>query len=534
MMKRYTYYILLLAFFVPVCSWAQTERADSLLKLFDNQHTVSVANQLFDLFDAEELTDSHIQMTEKTPVDTMRQQVWYWAAEYYNQHQQYKKASDCGLKALPLCETGDNRIMEGDCLAILAISLLRQGDFHQAIGYAKRCNELDREVGDPNNIASSLNLLAAVFMASYQHEEAERCILEGLEYAAKAGDTGRLAILNGMACEVYYYQNQYNSALNYGRKALEIEQQLGRKDKIAMRQSQVAGALIGMQQMDEARQLLDEALPVLHDSNPHSYAIACNQMGDILLNSKKNSEAAGYFNKALQILMSQNDLYNEGHSRRGLYLSLRNTNPTQAMTHIDRYMQLRDSIYNLRTSALVTQYAALLGNQRLQAEKAELQRQHRTTLLIGTAGFLLVVGLIMFLAHYRIRREQHRIAELTQQIEELSEAEPDNGNSNQEFLMKLVSVVNQQLSQGQLGVEQVAEQMNMSATTLRRQLMQATGESPKAYFTAIQMRKATNLLTTTDSSVADIALQCGYQEVSSFIRAFKRIYGVSPSQYLKR
>ena len=195
-------------------------------------------------------------------------------------------------------------------------------------------------------------------------------------------------------------------------------------------------------------------------------------------------------------------------------------------------MQLRDSIYNLRTSALVTQYAALLGNQRLQAEKAELQRQHRTTLLIGTAGFLLVVGLVMFLAHYRIRREQHRIAELTKQIEGLSEAEPDNGN--QEFLVKLVDVVNQQLSHGQLGVEQVAEQMNMSATTLRRQLLQATGESPKAYFTAIQMRKATNLLTTTDSSVADIALQCGYQEVSSFIRAFKRIYGVSPSQYLKR
>ena len=100
--------------------------------------------------------------------------------------------------------------------------------------------------------------------------------------------------------------------------------------------------------------------------------------------------------------------------------------------------------------------------------------------------------------------------------------------------MKFVDIVNQQLSQGQLGVEQVAEQMNMSATTLRRQLFQATGESPKAYFTAIQMRKAPNLLANTDSSVADIALQCGYQEVSSFIRAFKRIYGVSPSQYLKR
>lgn len=531
-MKRFTYYIFLLLLFIPVSGVAQTEKADSLLKLFDSNHSVKVANQLFDLFDAEELTDSHIQMTEKTPADTLRQQVWYWAAEYYNQYQQYKKASDYGLKALPLCEAGNNRTVEGDCLSILAISLLRQGDFQQAIGFAKRCNEIDRQAGDPGNIASSLNLLAAIFTASYQHEDAEQCILEGLEFAAKAGDTGRLAILNGMACEVYYYQKQYPNALNYGRKALEIEQQLGRKDKVAMRQSQVAGALIGMQRMDEARQLLNQALPVLHDTNPHSYAIACNQMGDILLHDKQNTGAANYFKKALQILMSQSDLYNEGHSRRGLYLSLRNTSPAQAMEHIDRYMELRDSIYNLRTSALVTQYAALLGNQRLQAEKAELQRQHRNTILIGTAVFLLVMGLIALLAYYRIRREQRRIAELTRQIEELPQSEPDN--SNQEFLIKLVDVVNQQLSQGQLGVEQVAEKMNMSATTLRRQLMQATGESPKAYFTAIQMRKATNLLATTNSSVADIALQCGYQEVSSFIRAFKRIYDVSPSQYAKR
>ena len=48
------------------------------------------------------------------------------------------------------------------------------------------------------------------------------------------------------------------------------------------------------------------------------------------------------------------------------------------------------------------------------------------------------------------------------------------------------------------------------------------------------MRKATHLLANTNSSVADIAMQCGYQEVSSFIRAFKRIYDVSLSQYLKR
>ena len=76
--------------------------------------------------------------------------------------------------------------------------------------------------------------------------------------------------------------------------------------------------------------------------------------------------------------------------------------------------------------------------------------------------------------------------------------------------------------------------MNMSTATLRRRLLQATGESPKAYFTAIQMQKARQLLSQNELPVAEIARLCGYQEVTNFTRAFKRIYNISPSQYIKR
>lgn len=533
---------ILLAVLLPIGVWAQTETADSLLRLFDAQQaagrqsdvqqSVQIANRLFAIFEAEELTPPNLRMTAKTPADTVRQQVWYWAAEYYNQHQQYKQASEYGQKALPLFESGRNRSGEGDCLAILAISFIRQGDFSQAVSYAKRCNELDRKRGDASCIASSLNLLAAIFTTSYQHKEAERCILEGLQYAEEARDSGRIAILNGMACENYNYQKDYTRSLHYGRKALAIEQQLGREHKIAMRQSQIAGALIGLGRMSEARRMLEEALPALRDNNKHSYAIACNQMGDILLSEQQYARAAACFNDALQLLTAQGDAYNETHSRLGLYKALRHSNPSQAMEHIDRYITLHDSIYDQRTATLTANYAALMGYQRLQAEKDELLRQRLRIVIIAIAAFLLAVAALWCFAHFSIVRERRRIAQLTQQIKSLPKEAPATGS--QDFLRRLTDVVNEQLAQGQLGVEQVAEQMNMSSTKLRRQLLQATGESPKAYFTAIQMDKATRLLTTTDTPIADIALKCGYQEMTSFIRAFKRIHGVSPSQYAKR
>ena len=88
----------------------------ALLKAFDNSSTIKDANAFFAQLDKEGFTDSKIVLSEKTPADTLRQQVWYWAAEYCYDQQDYDKARELGLKALPLCQTGGNRTVEGDCL----------------------------------------------------------------------------------------------------------------------------------------------------------------------------------------------------------------------------------------------------------------------------------------------------------------------------------------------------------------------------------------------------------------------------------
>jgi AraC-like DNA-binding protein len=84
-----------------------------------------------------------------------------------------------------------------------------------------------------------------------------------------------------------------------------------------------------------------------------------------------------------------------------------------------------------------------------------------------------------------------------------------------------------------MSVEEIAQLTGMTTNAFRQRLQQLTGETPKAYITAILMQKAVNLLTTTNMSVNDVARACGYTEQSNFSRTFKRIYGVTPSQYVK-
>jgi AraC-like DNA-binding protein len=55
--------------------------------------------------------------------------------------------------------------------------------------------------------------------------------------------------------------------------------------------------------------------------------------------------------------------------------------------------------------------------------------------------------------------------------------------------------------------------------------------TPSQYIAKVRIAAASCLLRETDQSVADIALACGFYDHSAFTRAFRRVAGVSPSQF---
>ena len=460
--------------------------------------------------------------------------------------QQYDAALQTAQQALPACQGGE---FESDCLNLLAIICVRKGEFDDAAKYAKRCYTLDVQSGDPDAISSSLNTLAGIYMSMRQPREAEKYVLKGIEYAKKADNPQRLAVLHGMASEVYHILKDDEQSLSYATTAYEMEQKLGRKDKMAIRQAMQASALISLHRDKEAKRVLDEAIPGLRASgNIHSLGIACNQMGLLMHQEQNDSAAVRYFGEALQIFLDQHDLFNESKSRRGLYEALRQSDPAQAMAHNDRYNALRDSLYDENTGELLSKYAAEYGNDELQAENSEIHRMYRIYLLIGV---VVLLGLLAY-GMWHSRRDRRRMQELIRQIEAMrsapsaepseasdekpAEAEEDaTAAEDRQFLMKLVNVVNDGLSSGQYGVETVASEMNMSVQTFRRRLLTVTGESPKAFISAIQMERAAQLLTDNpDMPVSRVASLCGYDETNSFGRCFKRAYGVTPSQYREK
>ena len=473
--------------------------------------------------------------------------------------QQYDEAHRLALEALAQCNDSSD---VADCSSLLALINIRQGHFEQAAQYAKRCHAIDLKSGDPDNISSSLNTLAGIYMSMRQPEEAEKYILKAISYAQKADNPQRLAILYGMASEVYHHLKQEERSLDYATKAYQMEQQLGRKDKISVRQAQRAAALISLKRHAEAEQALREAIPGLRESgNLHSLGIACNQMGLLMHQQQNDSAAVRFFNEALAIFTQQHDLFNEASSRKGLYEALRHSDPQQAMQHNDRYMDLRDSLYDKNTGELLSKYAAEYGNGELQDANNRLLENRRLFIIGGLVIIAILILLGGFIFRNMQRREQQHTATLIAQISELrqklsetettiespvsdetaveptthSQADTLTETEDYIFLMRLVKAVNDGLPTGHYGVEEIASQLNMSSQTFRRRLLSVTGDSPKAFISAIQMELATKLLSNhPEMPISQVANRCGYDEATSFNRIFRKVYGMTPTQYREK
>ncbi len=72
---------------------------------------------------------------------------------------------------------------------------------------------------------------------------------------------------------------------------------------------------------------------------------------------------------------------------------------------------------------------------------------------------------------------------------------------------------------------------NLSTDYVRRVFEKQKGITPNDYIKKTRLKYASKLLKTTDLSITEIALGCGFQSIASFNRSFKEYYGCPPSKY---
>lgn len=85
-----------------------------------------------------------------------------------------------------------------------------------------------------------------------------------------------------------------------------------------------------------------------------------------------------------------------------------------------------------------------------------------------------------------------------------------------------------------LKTNEVIKRSGKSREHLSRLFKQATGQTIGAYLNELRIEHAAAMLTTTYLDIIDIALESGFENLSTFYHLFKKKKGISPKQYRKK
>ena len=85
-----------------------------------------------------------------------------------------------------------------------------------------------------------------------------------------------------------------------------------------------------------------------------------------------------------------------------------------------------------------------------------------------------------------------------------------------------------------LKTSEIISRSGKSREHLSRLFKSATGTTLGNYLNELRIEHAAAMLTTTYLDIIDIALESGFENLSTFYHLFKRKKGISPKQYRKR
>lgn len=82
-----------------------------------------------------------------------------------------------------------------------------------------------------------------------------------------------------------------------------------------------------------------------------------------------------------------------------------------------------------------------------------------------------------------------------------------------------------------ISVEDMAQHVGVDRSHLFRIFKKALGISPQQYLLDCKLRRAAELLTTTDLRITEVMYSCGFRDPADFSRLFRRRFSMPPARY---
>jgi AraC-like DNA-binding protein len=426
------------------------------------------------------------------------------------------------------------------------------GDNNIAIARGLEAAELAEEGKWEPILVESLQVLARSYMDQTAVDKAQSYINQAERLAEKNKNWDQISRVYNLAGVIQFVKGQTDSALSLYQKALAIADD----HKLPKRNSARIVSNIGechlRNNSEGAFSYFEKALSIARETGNRTVEAGTSGiMGVALTKVGKYNEAELYLKTALRLSRELGLKRVTRHAYSGLSdLKAKQGKTSEALGYLRNYYEVRDSLLNAAKTRQIVELEARHELEKkeqaikLLEQERQIQRIWRNILMTALIFAAIAAVLIYYSFRYREQKNQEilnlEIDYLTRQHKEtvdkykatlLPEENEEFESQDQKLLKRAISIVENNINDSQFGVEKMALEMNMSRTNLHRRIKSVTGFPPNELIRSIRLRKAARLILNRVDSVTQIALATGFDDYSYFSKAFKKHFGVSPSNY---
>ena len=134
----------------------------------------------------------------------------------------------------------------------------------------------------------------------------------------------------------------------------------------------------------------------------------------------------------------------------------------------------------------------------------------------------------MLTNRHRMQSKFDGSAEQADKVDDIELESPD-----EKLMQRIMKVMNENLANPDLSVEFIADKVGLSRVHLHRKMKELTSQTPRDFIKNARLKQAAKLLGNKHLDITQVSVATGFRSISSFSTAFRQLYGMTPSDYMK-
>lgn len=430
----------------------------------------------------------------------------------------YERANEYNFKALRLFVNQKNDMHIARCKLGIGNVYYLLHDYEKANLFFIEADTVFVRLNDSKGHGICLTNMGSIYKEMGECEKALKCFSEAVSICDVDNDKDGNAYNYSNIGSVYINLKDYKQAINYYNKSNNICMELNNNSLLSSNYLQLSKIYIALEQFDNARDNCVHCLDLIKKTGEKNIeSEALKQLSNVFLKCEDYKKAYEYYRKASVI--NDSLLYVEKSARNALLE--------------EKYNNERLEKGNLE----------LRFTNEIQAIKIHNQRQH----IVGFAIISLILSVLFVIiltlyskkntAYKWIVKKNLEIVQTEQKIKSLSNVVPEEKQNSIIVFLETEFIENKIYTDQELTLEKLAKLCKTNRTYLSKIINEEYKKNYTDLINGCRINEAIRLISdpviSQKYSIEAIAYESGFTNISSFNTTFKKITGLTPSDFRK-